>query len=180
MSNHIQTQEHVGLVTMKEGYLQLKIAELHDQCLKIEQLLALEDTKLQTLQDRVGGFKNLIKKLQDLEDYKKQMLSEIKDGNEQMIIDRIQQVSHEVSETLQALVEQKTRTIDDALKFLGKREKELTSQDTTLKEISKNVSFLLEHNELLMMKLVNKNVLSGYDVTEMQRRAAKKAETEKE
>jgi hypothetical protein len=36
----------------------------------------------------------------------------------------------------------------------------------------------MEHNNLLMMKLVNKGVLSDQDVTEMQRRAAKKTKKE--
>ena len=51
---------------MKEGYLQLKIAELNEKCDQIEKMLSLEDSKLQFLQEKVGEYKEVIKKLQDI------------------------------------------------------------------------------------------------------------------
>ena len=48
-------------------------------------------------------------------------------------------------------------------------------QEESIKQNNKELIFLLEHNEILMMKLVNRKVLSEHDIIEMQRRAAKKA-----
>ena len=52
---------------MKEGYIQLKISEINDKCKQIEQMISMEKKRIELLEQRVGGFKELIKKLQDLD-----------------------------------------------------------------------------------------------------------------
>ena len=160
---------------MKEGYLQLKIAELNEKCNKIEQMLSLEDSKLQLLQEKVGGYKEVIKKLQDIQDFKTQAIMNIREENEKIIKNQVDQVSHTLSGVLNELITNKANKINETLQFLQRREGELAKQERALEQHTKDLTFLLEHNEILMMKLVNKNVLSGHDVTEMQRRATKKA-----
>ena len=160
---------------MKEGYLQLKIAELNDKCKKIERMLSLEDSKLQLLQEKVGEYKEVIKKLKDVQDFKTQTISDIREDNEKIIKNQVEQVSKELSKVLNELVTDKADKINETLQFLQRREGELAKQERTLEQHTKDLIFLLEHNEILMMKLVNRNVLSGQDVTEMQRRATKKA-----
>ena len=59
---------------MKEGYLQLKISELNDKCTQIDQMISMEKSKIELLEQRVGGFKELIKKLQDLDEFKDRIL----------------------------------------------------------------------------------------------------------
>ena len=51
---------------MKEGYLQLKIQELNDKCTQIDQMIKMEKSKIELLEESVGGLKNLIKKLKDI------------------------------------------------------------------------------------------------------------------
>jgi hypothetical protein len=51
---------------MKEGYLQMKITEFNDKCTQLEQLLSMEDSKIHLLQEKVGKYKEIIKKLQDI------------------------------------------------------------------------------------------------------------------
>ena len=160
---------------MKEGYLQLKIAELNDKCKKIERMLSLEDSKLQLLQEKVGEYKEVIKKLKDVQDFKTQTISDIREDNEKIIKNQVERVSKELSKVLNELVTDKADKINETLQFLQRREGELAKQERTLEQHTKDLIFLLEHNEILMMKLVNRNVLSGQDVTEMQRRATKKA-----
>ena len=70
---------------MKEGYLQMKIAELDNKCKKIDQMINMEKSKIILLQEQVGGFKNLIKKLKDLDELKKQTISIIKHENEEIM-----------------------------------------------------------------------------------------------
>jgi len=160
---------------MKEGYLQLKIAELNDKCKKIERMLSLEDSKLQLLQEKVGEYKEVIKKLKDVQDFKTQTISDIREDNEKIIKNQVERVSKELSKVLNELVTDKADKINETLQFLQRREGELAKQERTLEQHTKDLIFLLEHNEILMMKLVNRNVLSGQDVTEMQRRATKRA-----
>ena len=160
---------------MKEGYLQLKIAELNDKCKKIERMLSLEDSKLQLLQEKVGEYKEVIKKLKDVQDFKTQTTNDIREDNEKIIKNQVERVSKELSKVLNELVTDKADKINETLQFLQRREGELAKQERTLEQHTKDLIFLLEHNEILMMKLVNRNVLSGQDVTEMQRRATKRA-----
>ena len=160
---------------MKEGYLQLKITELNEKLNKIEQMVKFEDSKLQLLQEKVGEYKEVIKKLQDIQEFKTQAVADVRRENEKTIANQVEQLSKKLSETLDELVNSKANKINKTLKFLEIREEELAKQASALDQHSKHIIYLLEHNEILMMKLVNKNVLSGYDVTEMQRRATKKA-----
>ena len=60
------------------------------------------------------------------------------------------------------------------LEFLQEREKELESQKENLRKNTQHIMYLLEHNEILMMKLVNKGVLSGHDINDLEKGAKKK------
>ena len=164
---------------MKEGYLQMKIAEFNDKCNQIDQMLSMEDSKIHLLQEKVGEYKEVIKKLQDIQEFKNQSITEIRKENETILKNQIEQVSQQLSEVLKELVTNKEDKINETLQLLQKREKEIIKQAEILDQHAKELIFLLEHNEILMMKLVNRKVLTEHDVIEMQRRATKKAETAK-
>jgi uncharacterized phage infection (PIP) family protein YhgE len=161
---------------MKEGYLQMKIAEFNDKCNQIEQMLSMEDSKIHLLQEKVGEYKELIKKLQDIQEFKNQTITEIRKENEMILKNHIEQISQRLSEVLKELTTSKAEKINETLTLLQKREEEITKQAELLERHTKELIFLLEHNEILMMKLVNRKVLTEHDVVEMQRRATKKAE----
>jgi hypothetical protein len=161
---------------MKEGYLQLKITEFNDKCNQLEQMLSLEDSKIHLLQEKVGEYKEVIKKLQDIQEFKNQTITEIRKENETILKNQIEQVSQRLSEVLKELVTSKEDKINGTLQLLQKREEEIIKQTELLDQHTKELLFLLEHNEILMMKLVNRKVLTEHDVIEMQRRATKKAE----
>jgi len=154
----------------------MKIAEFTDKCNQIEQMLAMEDSKIRLLQEKVGEYKEIIKKLQDVQEFKNQTITEIRKENEVVLKKQIEQVSQRLSEVLKEITTNKTEKINQTLDFLQKREEEITKQAERLEQHTKKIIFLLEHNEILMMKLVNRNVLKEHDVTEMQRRSKKKAE----
>ena len=64
----------------------------------------------------------------------------------------------------------------DILSYLKEREQEIKNQSKLIHEINKKNTYLLEHNNILMMKLVNKGILSDRETTELDRRASKKAD----
>ena len=161
---------------MKEGYLQLKIAELNDKCNQIEQTLSFEDAKIKLIQEKIGEYKEVIKKLQDIQDFKTQSIARIREENERIIKHQAEHLSCQLSKLLEDLVKSKANTINTTLHHIQKREEYLAVQSKTLEKHSQDLLFLLEYLEILMMKLVNKNVLSGHDVAEMERRAKKKAQ----
>jgi uncharacterized phage infection (PIP) family protein YhgE len=161
---------------MKEGYLQMKIAEFNDKCNQIEQTLSMEEAKIRLLQEKVGEYKEVIKKFQDIQEFKHQTILEIRKENETVLKNQIEQVTQQLSELLTEITTSKAEKINETLQALQKRNEQIDKQDESIKQNTKELIFLLEHNEILMMKLVNRKVLSEHDIIEMQRRAAKKAE----
>jgi len=158
---------------MKEGYLQLKIAELNDKCKQIDQMIAMEKKKIVTLEHSVGGLKELIKKLKDLENFKDTIFKQIKEQNKEILEDEINLISEKVSIKIQKVVKEKTRDMEKTLNYIKERENRSDQQTEILNDINKKLDYLLKHNDFLMMKLVNKAILSDREVTEMDKRSSK-------
>jgi uncharacterized phage infection (PIP) family protein YhgE len=162
---------------MKEGYIQMKISEFNDKINQLEQLLSMEDQKLRLVQEKVGEYKEVIKKLQDFQDFKNQAVAQIRKENETLMKQQVEQISKQLSEVLKELTMNKADKINETVQMLQKREEEIARQAEVLEEHAKKLVFLLEHNDILMMKLANRRILTEHDVIEMQRRATKKSET---
>lgn len=162
---------------MKEGYLQMKITEFNDKCTQIEQTLLMEEAKIRLLQEKVGEYKDLIKKFQDLQEFKTQTIAEIRKENETVLKHHVELISQRLSDILRELTMNKAEKINQALLALQEREETLTKQAELVDQHTKKLVFLAEHNEILMMKLANRKVLTEHDVVEMQRRATKKSES---
>jgi hypothetical protein len=159
---------------MKEGYLQLKISELNDKCNKIDQMFSLEKSKIELLEERVGGLKELIKKLKDLDNFKKNMLIDLKNENQNIINQEIKNISDKIPKSAGEIIKNKTKEIDIFLGKMKKYEEELIKQEKLINNMNEKISYLTKHNEYLMMKLVNKTVLSDREVNELDKRSAKK------
>jgi len=161
---------------MKEGYIKLKIAEINDKCQQIEQMISMEKSKLELLEQRVGGFKDLIKKLQDLDNFKENMLKQIKRDNQNLLEKEISNISKKVSNDIELSIIGKIKEIEKIMNYITSREKELEKQSEKISNINENVSYLLNHNNYLMMKLVNKAILSDREVNELHMRSRKKSD----
>ena len=159
---------------MKEGYLQTKIADITEKCNRIEQLILLENSKLKLLQKKVGNYKTLIKKFDDLEDYKNKMIRQIKNENQEIIEEIIQKLSKNISNNIDSILNSKTQKIDETFDFLKKRGKEIDIYNEKILQQSNEINYLIKHNDLLMMKLVNKGILSDRETNELNIRASKK------
>jgi hypothetical protein len=159
---------------MKEGYIQLKISELNDKCNEIDQKFSLEKSKIELLEERVGGLKELIKKLKDLESFKENILKEIQKENQNIISKEIKNISDKIPESAGEIIENKTKEIDIFLQKMKNYEEEIIKQEKLINNINEKINYLSKHNEYLMMKLVNKAVLSDREVDEMDKRSAKK------
>jgi len=64
------------------------------------------------------------------------------------------------------------------LDYLNKREGEINQQAETITQQTKDANFLIKHNNLLMMKLANKGILTQREIDEMHRRSSKTAKNE--
>jgi hypothetical protein len=160
---------------MKEGYIKLKIAELNDKCKQIDQLITMEKSKLELLEERVGGFKDLVKKLKDLDDFKDNMLKQIKKDNQGLLEKEIKNITKKVSNDIEISIISKIKEIEKINKYISNREEELSEQSERLSEIIDKIDYLLKHNEYFMMKLVNKGIISDREVNELHLRSKKKS-----
>jgi len=161
---------------MKDGYLQLKISELNDKCTQIDQMISMEKSKIELLEQRVGGFKELIKKLQDLDEFKDKILKEIQRDNQKLLAEEIKSISNKIAKDIDSLVKSKVKEIENTLNYIKSREKEIDQQTEMISKVNEKVDYLLNYNNLLMMKLVNKGVLSDREVTELHSRSSKKSD----
>lgn len=161
---------------MKEGYIKLKIAEINDKCKQIEQMISMEKSKIELLEQRVGGFKELIKKLQELDNFKDNMLKEIKKDNQDLLEKEIKNISKKVSDDIEKLVKTRIKEIEKIMNYITSREKEIDQQTEIITQLNKKVDYLLNHNDFLMMKLVNKVILSDREVNELHIRSSKKSD----
>jgi len=159
---------------MKEGYIQLKISELNDKCNKIDQMFSFEKSKIELLEERVGGLKELIKKLKDLESFKENILKDVIKENQNFISKEIKNISDKIPESAGEIIESKTKEIDVFLEKMRNYEEEIIKQEKYINNLNEKINYLLKHNEYLMMKLVNKAVLSDREVNELDQRSAKK------
>jgi len=161
---------------MKVGYLQLKISELNDKCTQIDQMISMEKSKIELLEQRVGGFKELIKKLQDLDEFKDKILNQIQKDNQELLAEEIKSISDKIAENIDSLVKSKTKEIENILNYMKSCEKEIDQQTEMISQVNEKVNYLLNHNNFLMMKLVNKGVLSDREVTELHSRSSRKSD----
>jgi hypothetical protein len=159
---------------MKEGYLQLKISELNDKCTKIDQMISMEKSKIELLEEKVGGLKELIKKLKDLEEFKQHILKQIQGDNKKIIEDEIKLISIKIEKNIDLLLKDKTKELDKILDYIRNREKDINQQNEMISQNNNKLHYLLKHNNLLMMKLVNKGILSDREVNELDIRSSKK------
>jgi hypothetical protein len=160
---------------MKEGYLQTKISELNDKCKLIDQMISIEESKIRRLRQKVGNYKDLLKKLDDIQEIKKQIVRCTIEKNEKNIKDQIKYLSDKAEEIINRSINNKLKKINDILNILNKTENDKKDIFETISYHTNEIRFLIGFNDLLMMKLVNKGVISDRDVNEMQLRATKKA-----
>jgi len=159
---------------MKDGYLQLKISELNEKCTQIDQMILMEKSKIELLEQRIGGLKELVKKLEELDKFKENQLKQIRDENNVLLEKEINNVSKKIADDVEEIVKNKIRDFEKTMKYLTNRENEIKEQNKVISQINEKISYLLKHNELLMMKLVNKAVLTDREVNEMHIRSSKK------
>ena len=158
---------------MKEGYMQLKIAELNDKFNKIDQMFSMEKSKIELLEERVGGLKDLIKKLKDIDSFKENILKEVQKENQKMISKEIENISDKISKSVGKTVENKSKEIDGFLDRIDEIQDLIKKQEELINALNEKIDYLTKHNEYLMMKLVNKTVLSDREVNELDRRSKK-------
>ncbi|RLF39290.1 MAG: hypothetical protein DRN12_07180 [Thermoplasmata archaeon] len=159
---------------MKEGYLQKKLVELNEKCRTLDQMISFEKANIERLQEQVGGFKQLLKRLKNVEEFKEQVMREIIDENRKHIDSISEKIIREMNKNIDKTLEHRSKDLKNAIQQLKKYEEEMRLNLERLEEISKTVDYLFEYNRLFMLKLMNKGIISNREITEIDRRAKKR------
>ena len=159
---------------MKEGYFQKKLTALAEKQQALSKALQLYESEINRLEERIGGLKPVIKRLDDIESFKEQSLAELKKENEK----KINQVKNNVTDMLTRQVKDITHNKAD---ILDKSNKQIEKDEALFKKyaesictIESEILYVKEFHRLLVMKLVNKGILSYHEQQEIDRRASKK------
>ena len=159
---------------MKEGYLQIKISELIEKSNKIDQMINMEKNKILLLQEQVGGFKDLLKKLKDIENIKEKTIKYIKQENDKLIDTQIQELLKKINEIIDGSIKNKTKKIEEALNYLEQRKDTIENHELIIEKQKNEIEYLTKFNELLMMKLANKGIITEREINEINKRSKKK------
>lgn len=159
---------------MKEGYFQKKLTELSEKQQDLSKVLKLYESEIDRLESRIGGLKPVIKRLNDVEAFKQQSLDVLKKENAK----RINRVKHEidekVSKQVKDIIREKASILEKNSEQIEKDEALFKKYAKSISSIESEISFVKEFHRLLVMKLVNKGVLSYHEQQEINQRATKK------
>lgn len=162
---------------MKEGYLQKKLVELNERYRALDQMISLQKANIERLQEQVGGFKQLLKRLKNIEEFKKQVMKEVINENKKHIDLISEKIIREMNKTIDRTLEYRSKDLRNAIQQLEKYEEEMRLNLDRIEKIGQTVDYLFEYNRLFMLKLMNKGIISNREITELDRRAKKKNKT---
>jgi DNA anti-recombination protein RmuC len=164
---------------MKEGYFQKKLTEIAEKQQDLSKALQLYESDINRLESRIGGLKPVIKRLNDIELFKEKSLDELKKENEKKI-NRVQdELGENVSKQVKNLIRKKSEILEKSINQINQDAALFKKYATSISSIESEILYVKEFHRLLVMKLVNKGILSYHEQQEIDRRASKKVKKEK-
>ena len=158
---------------MKEGYLQGKITELFEKTREIEQIHKVQQEELNRFMEQVGGFKQLLKRLKDIEGFKESSLKSIQEKNADLIGDAIEMATIRIEKAVKDDIEHRSFVLNELKKKLENDQKLFLRYADQLDSLDESLHFLLEYHRLLSLKLINKGIITTREKEEIERRSKK-------
>jgi len=160
---------------MKEGYFQKKLTELAEKQEQLSSALKLLDAEINRLETRIGGLKPVIKRLDDVEAFKEQSLELLKKENDKTIQMVQRKVENQLKKQVRDVTRKKADVLEESVSQIKKDEELFKKYVVHIDTIESDINYVKEFHRLLVMKLVNKGVLSYKEQQEIDRRASKKS-----
>lgn len=158
---------------MKEGYLQGKIGELFEKSREIEQIHKMQQEELNRFQEQIGGFKQLLKRLKEVETFNESSLKTIQEENTNIFNETIEKAIYRLQKTIKDDLEHRSFVLNELHSHLEEDKKLFVHYTHQLDTLDQSLSFLTEYHRLLALKLINKGILSTREKEEIERRAKK-------
>ena len=162
---------------MKEGYFQSKAADFSEKLQNFEHRLKMAETEYERFQLQLGQFKQLLKKLRNIEEFQENGIKQIIMDNESLISSKLDQIFQTTEKKMEKIVAQKTKLLEEALQQIAKDEKKLQNALQQIEEFQIEISYHKEFQKLLMLKLINRGVLNHRELQEVELRAKKRVKS---
>ena len=162
---------------MKEGYYQSKAADFSEKLQNFEHRLKMAETEYERFQLQLGQFKQLLKKLRNIEEFQENGIKQIIMDNESLISSKLDQIFQTTEKKMEKIVAQKTKLLEEALQQIAKDEKKLQNALQQIEEFQIEISYHKEFQKLLMLKLINRGVLNHRELQEVELRAKKRVKS---
>lgn len=162
---------------MKEGYFQNKLTTFSETLSSFEKKLALAETEYNRMQMQLGEFKQLIKKLKDIESYQNKAISKIQKENMNQINEIIQETSHKLEKSVKKTIDRQSELLSGTLEQIKSDEKIFKNSLELIQSFELKINYYQEYNHLLMLKLINKGILNNQEINEIGLRAKKRVKT---
>lgn len=160
---------------MKEGYFQKKLTELAEKQQSLSSSLKLLDAEIDRIEYRIGELKPVIKRLNDVEAFKELSLTELKQSNTAEIEKVKNELIDDLKKQVREITTKKAAALEESAVQIKKDEELFSKYAKGIASIESEISYVREFHRLLVMKLVNKGVLSYHEQQEIDRRALKKS-----
>ena len=159
---------------MKEGYLQKKIAEFSEKIANFEHRLEFKETEFERLETQLGGFKELLKKLKDIETLTQKNIKQITHENQIQIKKSIEMTTIKLEKITKKMINSQTTLLKQTLVQINKDEKLFKNTINEIETLKEQVQFYQEFHRLLMLKLINKGIINHRELNEVEIRAKKR------
>ncbi len=160
---------------MKEGYFQKKLTELAEQQQALSSSLSLLEAEIDRLESRIGGLKPIVKRLNDVESFKEQSLAELKEKNDGLIKKVEKDLIKRSEKTVKEITHNKADILKESMIQIKHDEELFRRYAESISSIQSEIAYVKEFHRLLMMKLINKGVLSYHEQQDISKRSSKKA-----
>ena len=158
---------------MKEAYLQKKLTELSEESQKISQQIKMRRNELETLEQRLGELKVLLTRLKKVEQFIEESMKELKEKNSELIIQQATELEQHLQKQIDDRLEHKSFLLNQTLSQLEKDTSLFQKNQVNIDEARLKALYVKEFHRLLMLKLINKGILTHREIKEIQLRSEK-------
>ena len=162
---------------MKEGYYQSKAADFSEKIQNFEHRLKMAETEYERFQMQLGQFKQLLKKLRNIEEFQEEGIKRIITDNESVISGKLDQITQITEKKMERIVYKKTKLLEDSLQQIKEDEAQLQRALQQIDGFHTEISYYKEFQKLLMLKLINKGILNHRELQEVELRAKKRVKS---
>jgi hypothetical protein len=159
---------------MKEGYYQKKIAEFSEKLQDFNHRLKMAETEFERYQIDLGNFKDLLKKLKNIEKFQQLGLEEFTREIKDIIDIEILSLKNNAEKTIEKVIDQKSLMMNKVYHRLEHDEKQFQTSFQEIGSLREELLYFKEFQRLLILKLINKRILNHREFTEIEHRAKKR------